>query len=228
MVGNRAPVRRAGEIVRYTAHYGCSTYLRRGKSACGRNIIGKEPLEAFVLDHIKQEVFQYDDREQLAQKIRERLSRLEKAGPDVKKELQSQIHAVDKKLGLLTETFSGENLELLKPQLDTLLKAKGELKRRLDSWAAQNSHEQVDVAVQRALGYLDRLQEGGAKGFTSQLQAAIQAFVHKLTLNFEPVRRTAKRISYRLKQGILEMNSLTTAAAAAESSLLVGAGKPAR
>lgn len=222
MNGNRGSIRRNGRTIKF-GRYVCGSYLHRGKSVCALHSIDSQLLDAFALDMVKQEVLQYEDRERLAQKVRERLSGLEKTSPDERKELQSQINAIEKKLMLLTETFSDENLELLKPQMDELLRKKAGLKKHLENCETQRPQERIEEGVKRALGYIDRLQEAIEKGFVSQLRDVVQTFVHKVTLHFEPIRQGAKRIVYRLTEGMLELNTLT--ATAENSSLLFNASR---
>lgn len=219
MYGRRAAIHQKGRTIKYT-YYVCSDHLRRGRSVCAPHNIDSQLLDAFALDMVKQEALQYENREKLAQKVRERLSGIERTSPNEKKELQSQINVIEQKLMLFTETFSSENLALLKPQMDGLLRKKAELKKRLENCGKQRPQERIEEGVKRALGYIDRLQEAIEKGFVSQLRDVVQAFVHKVTLHFEPVtiRQGAKRITYRLREGTLELNTLT---AATENSLLL-------
>lgn len=126
--------RRDGTKVR-TFYYGCGSYVRRGKTACGFGPIDQSVLEAAVVDAVLAHFAQFTSEarpERLAAAVRECVGRDSEDLVGARLRSQERRAELTRTISNLLDNISPTNRALVDERLGVLSREKEEVERRLD------------------------------------------------------------------------------------------------
>ncbi len=164
-----------------TLYYACGGYVMKGRSACEKFLLRKEPLEALLMEkihHRLESLLAGEGESVLRQFIEEEIAA---QGQDPRRELghaRSRIAEIDRKADVLLESLSEETRGFVDGKLRDLAAEKQRLQHRLEELESA-PYEPIDAdALLRhgmaALGDLPRLMESGS---LEERKEFVRAFV---------------------------------------------------
>ena len=171
------------------------------KGGCGHCKVPQAPALAMVANIIRERVLQ-GSLEALEAAIARQLGKRDQ--PDEREDLAGQLADVDRKIANATERLVSVDAELV-PIVETKLLSLKRQRAELSAALKVKPKQQRDhkaIAAQ-----IWRLDEVLSKGSPAKVRLALSKIVKRITLNFEPGKRTGRGQSYVFTGGTMELHT---------------------
>jgi site-specific DNA recombinase len=211
MYGTRGTRRKNGTEYVYDK-YICSTYHTQGKGECGHHAVDQGVLAEFIISKLREAILAGGKKDELRQKVRQRLSAKKATGPGQTKALTSRLAELDRAIVQGTKRVLAapdDVADLLTAELSNTRKERDHVAAELEHAKAEQKPIDLEAEVEAAVAHLWTLAADLNQADPARLRELFNRMVESIELWFDHVPRGKKTIC-PLSKGVVNLRPDST------------------